>query len=159
MSDVDVYGFCIPFKDMIFPHLKGIIPGFGRQIQRFEQYQKHHIDDVAFRKQYDVTIYSIIKYFQLCMENNPNMIDSLFTPQRCILYSSPIGNLVRENRKLFLHKGGFYKTKGYAYAQLSKLKSKAINQLINICKKLNISMDKTTFNDIEKEMKKRKLLK
>ena len=29
-SDMDVTGFCIPHKDMIFPHLRGEIPGFGR---------------------------------------------------------------------------------------------------------------------------------
>lgn len=36
-SDMDVYGLCIPPKEDIFPHLQGIIPGFGRQQQRFEQ--------------------------------------------------------------------------------------------------------------------------
>jgi hypothetical protein len=33
-SDVDMYGFCIPDKQMIFPHLNGEIEGFGRQIKR-----------------------------------------------------------------------------------------------------------------------------
>ena len=28
-SDVDVYGWAIPPKDDIFPHLRGEIPGFG----------------------------------------------------------------------------------------------------------------------------------
>src|SRR5688500_2656981 len=37
-SDMDVYGFCIPPKEMIFPHLAGEIPGFGTQVQRFEVY-------------------------------------------------------------------------------------------------------------------------
>ena len=30
-SDIDIYGFCIPPKDVIFPHLKGIIQGYGRK--------------------------------------------------------------------------------------------------------------------------------
>jgi hypothetical protein len=34
-SDVDIYGFCFPPKEMIFPHLHGEILGFGKQIQRF----------------------------------------------------------------------------------------------------------------------------
>ena len=42
-SDVDVYGFCIPPKDLVFPHLAGEIHGFGRQIQKFEQWQQHHV--------------------------------------------------------------------------------------------------------------------
>jgi hypothetical protein len=44
-SDMDLYGFAIPPKDEIFPHLRGEIYGFGRQKQRFEQYQEHHIYD------------------------------------------------------------------------------------------------------------------
>src|SRR6185503_3895322 len=78
-SDMDIYGFCIPPKDMIFPHLAGHIQGFGKQIQKFDQYQQHHIIDKSSDKEYDLNIYNIVKYFQLCMENNPNMIDSLFT--------------------------------------------------------------------------------
>lgn len=30
-SDCDIYGFTIPEKHLIFPHLAGEIPGFGRQ--------------------------------------------------------------------------------------------------------------------------------
>jgi predicted nucleotidyltransferase len=126
-SDMDVYGFCIPEKDMVFPHLRGEIPGFGRQIQRFEQWEQHHVLDQdalgGKGRTYDLTVYSIVKYFQLCMENNPNMIDSLFTPQGCVLHCTKIGNQVRENRRLFLHKGAWHKFKGYAYSQVHKMNS------------------------------------
>lgn len=123
-SDLDIYGFCIPNKDMIFPNLKGEIFGFGRQTQRFDQFQQHHVVDKDTDKEYDFSIYSIIKYFQLCMENNPNMIDSLFTPRRCITYSTKIGEMVRENRKLFLHKGCWHKFKGYSFSQMHKMRIK-----------------------------------
>ena len=147
-SDIDVYGFCIPYKDMVFPHLKGRVQGFGRQVQRFDQYQNHGIKDESNKKEYDITIYNIIKYFQLCMENNPNMIDSLFTPQRCVLYCSQVGNLVRENRKIFLHKGGWFKFKGYAYSQLHKLKTKKIRELINLQEDYNIPFN-ITYEDVD----------
>ncbi len=52
------------------------------------------------------------------------MIDTLFVPRRCILYSTVVGELVRENRKLFLHKGAWHKFKGYAYSQMHKMKTK-----------------------------------
>lgn len=120
-SDVDVYGFCIPPKDVIFPHLRGEILGFGKQINRFEQYQQHHVEDKEARKDYDISIYSIIRYFQLVMENNPNMIDSLFVPHRCVLHITKVGNMVRDQRKSFLHKGCWHKFKGYAYSQMHKM--------------------------------------
>lgn len=124
-SDVDIYGFCIPPKDVIFPHLAGEILGFGNQIQRFEQWQEHHVKPPDGRGiTYDFQVFGIVKYFQLCMECNPNMIDSLFTPRRCVMHSTQIGEIVRENRKKFLHKGAWHKFRGYAYSQMHKIKGK-----------------------------------
>jgi len=127
-SDVDVYGWAIPPKDDLFPHLRGEVLGFGTPKPRFEQYQEHHVQDqdaLAGRgRTYDLTIYGIVKFFNLAMENNPNVIDSLFTPVNCVLHSTRVGNLVRENRRLFLHKGAWPKFKGYAYTQLHKLSIK-----------------------------------
>jgi predicted nucleotidyltransferase len=121
-SDSDVYGFCIPPKEVIFPHLTGEILGFGREKKRFENWQQHHI--LHEDKNYDFSIYNIVKYFSLCMECNPNMIDSLFTPLNCIIHSTQVGNLVRENRKIFLHKGAKHKFSGYANSMLHKMKNK-----------------------------------
>lgn len=44
-SDVDVYGWAIPPKDDVFPHLRGEIPGFGTPRKRFEVFQEHHVQD------------------------------------------------------------------------------------------------------------------
>lgn len=133
-SDVDLYGFAIPPKDIIFPHLGGYINGFGsKKPPHFDQFQKHHVVQLSSGKEYDLNIYSIVKYFQLCMENNPNMIDSLFVPRRCILHSTSIGEYVRESRKIFLHKGSWFKFKGYAFAQMNKLKNKVLNKWVEFC--------------------------
>ena len=127
-SDIDIYGFCIPSKEFVFPHLAGEIMGFGRQLKRFEQYQEHHIecpDALAGKgRSYDVQIFNIVKYFSLLMENNPNVLDSIFTDQDCVLHITQVGNMVRENRKMFLHKGSWHKFKGYAYSQLHKMGTK-----------------------------------
>ena len=124
-SDMDVYGWAIPMKDDIFPHLRGDIRGFGKQARPFEQYQEHHVEDrdalAGHGRTYDLTIFGIVKFFALAMDNNPNIIDSLFTPTTCVLHITRVGNLVRENRRLFLHKGAWPKFKGYAYSQLHKL--------------------------------------
>jgi predicted nucleotidyltransferase len=124
-SDLDIYGFCIPPREFTFPHLAGEIAGFGTQKQRFDQWSEHHIPNPDGKDvTYDFALYSIVKYFDLCMVNNPNMIDSLFTPRRCVLHSTAIGEYVRENRKMFLHKGAWHKFKGYAYSQMAKIKNK-----------------------------------
>ena len=142
LSDIDIYGFCIPNKDIIFPHLAGNIVGFGRQKQGFEQFTQHHIHDISKEVVYDITIYNIVKYFMLCMENNPNMIDSLFVPQFCILQSTSVANYLRERRKEFLHKGSWYKFKGYAFSQVHKMTNKSLKVLVDKCEKLSIDPEK-----------------
>lgn len=122
-SDIDIYSFCIPPVVDLFPHLKGEIVGFGdakHANNRFSNFQTHHIKDVDAEKEYDLNVYNIVDFFQLVMENNPNMIDSLFTPQFCVLYSTRIGQMVRENRKIFLHLGSWHTFKGYSYSQFKK---------------------------------------
>jgi predicted nucleotidyltransferase len=155
-SDRDVYGFCLPPKTMIFPHLSGHVLGFGTKPPSFEQYQQHHIIDKETRKEYDITIYNIVKYFQLLMENNPNMIDSIFTPRRCVLHSTKIAEMVRDARKEFLHKGCWHKFKGYSFAQMSKIKNSS-NPLTEFMREKRVPAN-VTMDDIEKELAKRSLV-
>jgi predicted nucleotidyltransferase len=125
-SDRDVYGFCFPPVEFTFPHLAGEIPGFGRHLQRFEQYQEHHLRDPnEIGKTWDITVYSIVKYFDLVMQCNPNMIDSLFTPPKCVMVLGGAALLMRENRHLFLSKKAWHTFKGYAYQQMHKMDTKA----------------------------------
>jgi predicted nucleotidyltransferase len=121
-SDIDISGFAIPPKEVVFPHLRGEIPDFGRQKQRFQQFQAHgvHFDD----EEYDVTIYSIVRFFHLSMENNPNMIELLFTPDDCVTHATSISGRVRAARRTFLHKGAYHRFRGFAHAQLSKMRKK-----------------------------------
>jgi hypothetical protein len=70
--------------------LDGEIPGFDQPKERFVQFQQAHIQDASADGdkgiEYDLTIYSIVRYVHLCMQCNPNMIDSLFTPRKCVLH-------------------------------------------------------------------------
>jgi predicted nucleotidyltransferase len=147
-SDMDIYGFCIPPKDYIFPHLSGHIQGFGKKHQGFDQFIQHHVMNKNKTKEYDFQIYNIVKYFQLCMENNPNMIDSLFVPYNCISSTHKIGNMVRDERKIFLHRGAWHKFKGYAFSELSKIRNKKILSFVKFCKENNIDVS-ITLSDVE----------
>lgn len=128
-SDEDIYGFTIPPRRIVFPHTAGWVPGFGTKPQGFDQFQQHHVIDKEAGVEYDFTIFNIVKYFQLTMMCNPNMIDTLFVPQRCVVHSTRIGNMVREKRKIFLNKKAFHTYKGYAYGQSRKMKDKHLEGL------------------------------
>jgi predicted nucleotidyltransferase len=132
-SDFDLYGFCVPPREVVFPHLAGAVWGFGKYRDgmpksHFGQFQQHHVFDPSARggkgRTYDLQIYNVVKYVQLCMECNPNMIDSLFTPEWAVQHCTAVGNILRENRKKFLHQGVCDKFKGYAYAQVHKMQTK-----------------------------------
>jgi len=123
ISDWDVVGFCIPSKETLFPSIFGdVIPGFGKQKKRFSTWQKHHIS--YKEKEYDITIYNIVDFFNLCMQCNPNMLDYIHTPDNCVLHTTNIGSLVRQNRSIFLSKLCWVKFKSYAYSMLKKMRNK-----------------------------------
>lgn len=148
-SDFDLYGWCIPPKTVVFPHLTGHIAGFGKAPPNFKNWQDHHVQDPQANggkgREYDFSIHNIVNYFQLLMDNNPNIIDSLFVPVNCILHSTHVSNLVRDNRHMFLHKGCWHKFKGYAYSQLhkSKVKHQKAHELRRIEDELGIDNSTT----------------
>jgi uncharacterized protein len=157
VSDWDVVGFCIPSKEEIFPHLTGNIPGFGKQKKPFATWDKHHIEYKD--KEYDITIYSIVQFFDLCLGMNPNMVDLLFVPINCVLHSTAIGNLVRDNRHMFLSKLCWHKFKGYAYSQLNKAQNRSHKLLddVETFEDKHGIYRKTSYNDVLEEIKKRGL--
>jgi predicted nucleotidyltransferase len=123
-SDQDLQGFCIPPKSDVFPHLRGEIPGFGTPQKQFEYWEHHHVLDVN-KREFDVSVYSIVKFFHLAMQNNPNILDILCVPDNCVKHITGVGQLVRDNRRMFFHAGCFDKFRGYASAQMAKIKSGA----------------------------------
>jgi len=124
-SDMDLYAYAIPEKKILFPHTQGYIKGFGKEPEIFDQFQKHHIQNPSWGKEYDIQIFNIVKFFNLTMLGNPNMIDCLYVPSNCILHMTELGTLVRENRNLFLSKICKVKMSSYAYSELRKIESKA----------------------------------
>jgi hypothetical protein len=113
---------------MIFKHLTGWIPNFGPEPKGFEQWQNHHMMDAdalgGTGKEWDLQIFNVVKYFELCRENNPNMIDTLFTPENCVVHCTQVGRMVRDARHLFLSKEVWKKFRGYAHANLKKAMDK-----------------------------------
>lgn len=126
-SDEDIYGFCLPPKEVVFPHLNGELLGFDMQTKRFEQFQeKYEPDPNSKEKNIDFTIYSIVKYCRLCCDCNPNMVDSLFVPVDCVTHITTIGQMLISKREIFLSKKIYHTFLGYSYAQLHKMSGKNV---------------------------------
>lgn len=101
-SDEDFKGICIPPKEYYLGFMKN-----------FEQAELHKPDAV---------IYEITKFFNLASQCNPNALEMLFVDPIDIIYIDPLGELLIENRDLFLSKKIKYTMTGYAVSQLHRIK-------------------------------------
>lgn len=164
MPDMDIYGFCIPKREMVFPHLAGEIDGFGSRSPRFEVWQKPHIFDENAHggkgQEYDFQIYGIVKFFDLCRQGNPNMLDALYTREEHVLHCTNVGRMVRDNRRLFISKECWPKMRGYAFSQMHKAKNACntpeIQSLTSFEEEKGIPR-KTSYREVLEEFSRRKL--
>jgi uncharacterized protein len=123
-SDVDIIGYALPRKEDVFPFSSGgYIFGFGNTPSPFQQWSQHKVKDG--NKEYDLTVYSIVKFLHLAMTSSPSHLEALFAPRRAIIHSTAVSNLIVENRHLFLSKKSMNKLRGYAFSQMAKIEDKA----------------------------------
>lgn len=147
-SDQDIYGVTIPPRDYIFP--RNFIDGFDKKDLKFENWIEHHIKDKSGNGgkgiEYDFSIHNITHYFNLVMDNNPHVLDSLFVRREHIIHITRMWEVVRENRKIFLHKGVVHRMRGYAYNQLTAARNcvEYVQPIRNFEKEYGIS-HKTTY--------------
>lgn len=73
----------------------------------------------------DTTIYSLEKMFKLLISCNPNTIEILGLKPEHYLYISPIGQMILDNKNLFLSKKVLNSFSGYAMAQMNRLNNKS----------------------------------
>ncbi len=121
-SDYDLYGFTIPPKNIIFPHMDGYIFGFNSPRKQFSQFTQTGI--IYGDREYDINIFSITKFFKLCINNNPNYLDTLFVPMTSIVHCTAVGKKVIDNRHKFLSKKAWTHYHGFAHSQIHKINTK-----------------------------------
>ena len=101
-SDIDIRGITLNQKS----DLVGLT--------QFEQYVDDHTDTV---------IYGFNKIVTLLLNCNPNAIELLGLNPKHYLYLNDIGQMLLDNRKLFLSKRAVNSFGGYADAQLRRLQN------------------------------------
>ena len=101
-SDVDIRGVCIPPR----VYLLGL--------SEFEQAEDEETDTV---------IYSLKKFVNLALANNPNMLDLLWADEHHILYIDEFGEALRSQRDRFLSQQVAQTYAGYAESQLRRMET------------------------------------
>jgi len=107
-SDEDIGGICLPTRNVILG------------VEKFEQ------DDQWFDEngeKLDTSIYNFNKAIDLFCENNPNMLDFLYAPERCIKFETDEWNNIREIRDEFMCIKSKWTYQGYAISQLNRIKT------------------------------------
>ena len=107
-SDEDFGGVCMPSKKAIY----GIEP--------FEQDDKW-VDEKG--KKVDKVIYNVVKTIDLMAQNNPNMLDFLYAPERVIKLTTPTWQRIVDIRDSFLCSKAKWSFQGYALAQLKRIQT------------------------------------
>lgn len=103
-SDIDIRGVFIPTEEFYL--------GF---MEKVEQVESHVPDE---------TYWEITKFFNLCLDNNPNILELLFVP----IYSDFTEVFTPEWEEIIAHRDMFLSTKakhtfsGYAVSQLHRIK-------------------------------------
>ena len=123
-SDLDVKGAVLPNRAMIL----------GRQTFNQADAPEHFAHDafvsmlspdlldVVRRSKAEGSMYNLVKFVTLLMENNPNIPDVLFGDDRNILKTSPLGEELRAMRGEALSTRCRHSLSGYAAAQMKRIK-------------------------------------
>lgn len=101
-SDIDIRGVFIPNKKYFY--------GF---LHRTEQYED---------KVNDVTYFEIRKFMKLAIDNNPNIIEFLFIPDKYYMECTEEWLKIIESKHLFISKKAKYTFTGYAHSQFNRIK-------------------------------------
>lgn len=88
--------------------------GFLHKFEQKERLAGYGEDSIA---------YDLRKFFSLCANCNPNVVECLFVPDDLVVVDTKWGRLLRENRYKFLSMRAKDSFHGYAYSQLKRMKN------------------------------------
>jgi len=77
--------------------------------------------------------YEVGRFLELLMNSNPNMLEALFIPDRCVMYKHPVMDIILENRHKFLTKKAFNALTSYGIDQIHKargLNKRIVNPIV-----------------------------
>lgn len=122
-SDVDVKGFALPPKEYIYGsgysfEQDDSTTGIAKFKDLFGGDELRAIEETKL----EGVVYSLHKFVSLAAGCNPSMLDVLFCRDEEVRHSDEIGELLRENRDLFLSSKVKHTFSGYANQQLSRIK-------------------------------------
>lgn len=120
-SDYDIYvvGFEDPFQYV--PFMNATIPALDKPFKLSTIHLKSY---KLNGKPVEFNIYGLANYLSLVTECNPNMVETLYSPEECVIFETTLGRWMQQGRSHMVSKKIFHTTKGYANSQRNKLLNK-----------------------------------
>ena len=109
------YGTNLPTSDVDF---RGIFCGDPINILT-PFYTIRECDDAT---EEDTKLYELAHFFKLCLDCNPNIVETLWVDESDITFRTAAYDFVREHRSDFLSSKIAFTTSGYAFSQLKRIK-------------------------------------
>ena len=80
------------------------------------------VREVTDATEEDTKLYELSHFMKLCLDCNPNIVETLWVDEEDITFSTPAYELLRSHRDEFLSSKIAFTTCGYALAQLKRIK-------------------------------------
>lgn len=114
-SGSQAYGTNLPTSDL---DVKGIaIPPLEYYLSFHKKFEQHESKDP------DIAIYEFKKFIKLAADCNPNIIEVLNVVDEDILFMDGFGEMLRNNKEIFLSAKAKHTFTGYAHSQMIRLKN------------------------------------
>jgi predicted nucleotidyltransferase len=105
IDDLDVEGICIP----PFEYYYGL-----------KQFGSKGTKEIK-KDEWDIVLFEFTKAMRMLKKGNPNILQLLFLQENHYLHISPLGQMLIDNRSIFMGKHMYHSYAGYANGQLHRM--------------------------------------
>lgn len=121
-SDVDLIGICAPPKEYYFGYLKKFEQAdSSSHFNQFFDLLNEEEYAAATSTKAEGSVYEVSKFIRLAADCNPSIIQALFCRDRDVKLITPLGQMIRDCRDVFLSMLCKHTFSGFAFSQLKKI--------------------------------------
>jgi hypothetical protein len=114
------HGMYVPKSDPDSIDDKDVMGVYIGPLEHYLGFGTHDVYE-QWEGEWDCVFYELRKFIGLLLNCNPNVLSLLWLKPNGIIYESPVGARLRENRDLFVTRKAYHSFSGYAHAQFKKM--------------------------------------
>src|SRR5678815_5144316 len=114
------HGMYVPKSDPDSIDDKDVMGVYIAPIEHYLGFGRNDVNE-KWEGEWDCVFYELRKFIGMLLNCNPNVLSLLWLKDNGIIYESPLGRLLRENRDLFVTKKAYHSFSGYAHDQFKKM--------------------------------------